>query len=111
MNHKSEFAVVMTAVASEADAKGLAGKIVQERLAACVQCVPIHSTYRWEGKIESAEEHLLLAKTTSALTDKLVAFITSAHSYELPEIIVTPITGGLDRYLDWVKDETSDGKP
>jgi periplasmic divalent cation tolerance protein len=98
--------VVSTTVDSEAAARALAGRIVAERWAACVQCVPVASTYRWKGSVERAAEFLLLAKTRAALAKGLIAFIRRHHAYELPEIVVTPIRGGLAEYLRWIRTET-----
>lgn len=98
--------VVSTTVDSAGKAKALAGRIVEERLAACVQRVPVQSVYRWKGKVESASEYLLLAKTRAELARELAAFIRKIHPYELPEIVVTPITGGLAAYLGWIRRET-----
>jgi len=106
MSDREEFVVVTTTLESEADARNLAHQIVEQRLAACVQTTPIQSVYRWQGAIETASEHRLVAKTRGALTERLVGFIRSEHSYEVPEIIVTPIVGGLDAYLQWIGEET-----
>jgi periplasmic divalent cation tolerance protein len=101
-----ELVVVTTTVDSEKAARDLAAALVDARLAACVQCVPIHSTYRWKGAVESAAEFLLMAKTRASLAGSLAAFVRGRHSYELPEIVVTPIVGGLAPYLQWIRDET-----
>jgi len=101
------FAVVSTTVAGLKTADRLANLIVHARLAACVQRVPVRSVYRWKGRIESAPEYLLLAKTRRPLVRKLSAFIRKNHSYELPEVTVMPITGGLAGYLDWIAEETT----
>ena len=102
--------VVSTTVDGETKARRLAMLVVKERLAACVQFAPIRSIYRWKGKIESASEYLLLAKTTLATAGRLAIFIRKHHDYELPEITVMPITGGLAGYLDWIGVETSSEK-
>ncbi|MEI6807460.1 MAG: divalent-cation tolerance protein CutA [bacterium] len=104
------FVVVTTTVDSKAKAKELALAIVARRLAACVQYTGIRSVYRWKGRIESAAEQLLLAKTTRSGADRLIGFIRKNHSYELPEITVQPISGGLAGYLDWIDTETSVAK-
>ena len=104
-----ECVIVTTTVGDEKAAANLAAAIVDARLAACVQCLPVHSTYRWKGARESAAEFLLLAKTRAALAERLTAFIREAHSYELPEIVVTPIVGGLAPYLEWIRSETTPG--
>lgn len=94
--------VVTTTVDDEAKAKELAHLLVENRLAACVQITPIHSVYRWNGKVESAAERLLAAKTTAERADDLQMFIREHHSYELPEIVVLPIHGGHPDYLEWI---------
>jgi len=106
MTLKSGFVVVSTAVASESEAEALARRIVNERLAACVQYTPVQSIYRWKGAVESASEYLLRAKTRASLVDELFACIRNVHSYEVPEIVVTPIIGGLEEYLGWIRKET-----
>lgn len=103
---KDSVVVVTTAVGSRAAARKLASLIVKARLAACVQCAPVHSIYRWKGNVESADEYVLFAKTPASLADSLVAFIGKRHSYELPEITIMPITGGLKEYMNWIAKET-----
>lgn len=104
----SSIVVVTTTVGSEADAREMADQLVRERLAACVQMVPIHSIYRWKGAIEAQGEVLVAAKTPAALAERLMAAIRARHKYELPEIIVTPVTAGHPPYLAWVSEETAD---
>lgn len=107
MTEASDFVLVSTTVDSKAAADGLARAIVEEKLAACVQCTAIKSTYRWKGEIETADEWLLLAKTRASLGEKLIAFIKESHSYEVPEAVVTPIAGGYPDYLAWIREETA----
>ncbi|MDF2707635.1 divalent-cation tolerance protein CutA [Nonomuraea muscovyensis] len=84
--------------------------VVERRLAACAQVVgPITSTYWWEGKVEEAEEWLLLLKTTADLFDDLAASVREAHSYDVPEIIAVPVRAGSTDYLAWVARETGPG--
>lgn len=106
MTNTADFVMVSTTVDGEKAAAELAGKIVENRLAACVHRAVIKSTYRWKGAIESADEYLLLAKTRASLADELVAFIKKSHSYEVPEIVLTPIVGGFADYLAWIREET-----
>jgi periplasmic divalent cation tolerance protein len=100
--------VVRTTVDTEAAAGEMARRIVEERLAACVQCTPVESTYRWKGAVETSAEYLLAAKTRSSLAPALAAFIGKHHSYETPEIVVTPILGGSEDYLAWIHSETDE---
>ena len=98
--------VVTTTTDREDRALALANSIVREGYAACVQILPARSIYRWKGRIEDSKEFLLIAKTRKALAGKLSDFIRANHSYELPEITVMQITGGLKAYLGWISDET-----
>ncbi len=104
----AEHVQVLTAAGSREEAAAIADALVEGRLAACVQVLgPIRSTYRWEGRIESAEEWLCLAKTTSGRAGEAVAEIGRLHSYDTPEITVMPITAGSRRYLAWIDDEVA----
>ena len=98
--------IVHTTVENSACADALASALVKERLAACVQRCPVRSTYRWEGRIESADEVLLMIKTRTDMAERVVTRIRELHSYELPEVLVTRVSGGLPDYMQWVKDET-----
>lgn len=92
----------------ETSARKLAEDLVAGGLAACVTISPpVTSIYRWEGRIESGEERLLLIKTTRQTYPLLEAAIRSAHPYELPEIIAVSVEQGLDAYLTWVEQCTS----
>ncbi len=106
MREKSKFVVVNTTVDSEAKARKLAVAIVKQKLAACVQYSRIRSVYRWKGAVESADEYILAAKTRQTMADSVIKFIKANHSYEVPEIIVTPIIKGFAGYLNWIFAET-----
>jgi len=94
----------------EATAATIASALVEERLAACASVQPgVASVYRWQGRVEQAREALLLAKTTPARLDALVARIQALHPYELPEILAVEAVGGSAAYLGWIADETSAG--
>jgi periplasmic divalent cation tolerance protein len=103
----ASFVVVTTTVDSEKAAAELARQIVESRLAACVQRLPITSNYWWKGKLETTPEILLLAKTRRSLAARLTRFIRRHHAYEVPEITVTPIVGGWTDYLQWIATETA----
>jgi periplasmic divalent cation tolerance protein len=106
--------LVFTNLPDAASAQALASELVSKRLAACVNVLaPCRSTYRWQGKIESAQEVPLLIKTTAAAYAALEAAIRARHPYELPEIIAVPVAHGLPEYLAWVAealDEIPDRK-
>ncbi|MCI4447655.1 MAG: divalent-cation tolerance protein CutA [Pyrobaculum sp.] len=89
--------------------KKIARHILEKRLAACVNMTPVSSAYWWEGKIEEAEEVMLLVKTTSDKMNELVKEVKAVHPYQVPEIIALPVVAGHLDYLEWVKKETHEG--
>ena len=103
----SDHGVLLTALPSQEDARRLAALLVEEKLAACVQLLPIESFYRWEGKVQNAAEFLLLIKTRTALFDAAIARIKMAHPYSVPEIVGWPFSAGHLPYLDWIDASTS----
>jgi periplasmic divalent cation tolerance protein len=97
--------LVLTTAGSVAEAQKIAHELVERRLAACVNVIPrIQSVYRWEGKVETAEEYLLLIKSIKGRVPEVQAMIKELHSYQLPECIVLSIEGGSAEYLNWVAD-------
>lgn len=95
--------LVLTTVASEEEARKIAGALVDRRLAACVNIIPrVASIYQWAGKMEESQECLLLIKTTGAVFDDLREAIQELHSYDLPECISLAIEDGSAAYLDWI---------
>jgi periplasmic divalent cation tolerance protein len=102
--------VVLTTCANEEEAGKLARLLVDQHLAACVSVVPgLRSVYRWKGALESAEECLLLIKSSRALLDELVAVLEQAHSYEVPEVLALPVVGGAINYLNWLESNIRSG--
>ena len=97
----------MTTTNTDKEAKSLAGLLVKERLAACVQIIPkIQSIYQWNGKIHDEQEYLLLIKTKQQLVSDIKLFIEKNHSYEVPEFLVLPVTDAIADYLDWMRENT-----
>lgn len=91
----------------DASAARIAETLVDERLAACVNILPgVRSVYRWQGQVERADELLLLVKTSAQRADTLRERILALHPYELPEVIMVEVDGGLPAYLDWVAAES-----
>ncbi len=107
MKTNGRFVTVRTTVETEEQARTLARQVVDARLAACAQFMPISSVYRWKGRVESASERLILMKTRESLATELMAFVRQHHAYEVPEIVVTPIRDGLEAYLRWIEEETA----
>jgi periplasmic divalent cation tolerance protein len=95
--------VLITAPADKAP--GLAHGIVEQKLAACVNRVPgVQSTYWWEGKIESAAEDLLIAKTDKLKVKGLIKYVKAKHPYSVPEVIGLRIKEANRDYLRWIAD-------
>ncbi|MBN8726936.1 MAG: divalent-cation tolerance protein CutA [Xanthomonadales bacterium] len=81
----------------------IAGALVEERLAACVQALPgMVSTYRWGGRVERADEILLLIKTTRARLAALKLRVGDLHPHDVPELLAIDVVDGRDSYLDWI---------
>lgn len=101
----TEFFVVKTTIDNSSEADKLANDIITNKLGACVQVSEIKSVYKWNDKVENSKEFLLSIKTNSKKIEVLKDFISQNHSYEIPEIIVTPIVGGSEKYLNWMNEE------
>ncbi len=98
----------VTTIDSRLAAQALARSAVEARVAACGQVTgPIHSTYWWQGRVETAEEWYVVFKTTAERYPALEQHIRGHHGYDVPEIILTPIVAGNPAYLSWVTAETS----
>ncbi len=96
--------VVLSTCGSEEEAGKLARSLVEQRLAACVSVVPrIRSYYRWKGAVESAEECLLIIKSSRERMAGLLAHVQKEHSYEVPEVIALPLIDGSPQYLNWIE--------
>ena len=100
--------IVLTTVAQKPDAEKLALRLVERRLAACVNIVgPIRSIYRWKQEIANEPEYLLLIKTTAELAAQLRSALKELHAYELPECVELAVQGGSEEYLAWLAGEVS----
>jgi periplasmic divalent cation tolerance protein len=107
----TDYVQVVTTTDKQEEAERIVRSLVESRLAACVQVLgPVTSTYRWQGRIETASEWQCWAKTRRDLFEEVEAAIRRIHSYDVPEILAIPIVAGSRPYLDWIDAET-DGKP
>jgi periplasmic divalent cation tolerance protein len=102
-----EYGVLFTTLPGKEDACRIARLLIDERLAACVQMMPVESIYRWNDEIFQEGEILLLVKTRSALFNATITRIKAAHPYAVPEIVATPFTAGFSGYFAWIDDNTA----
>lgn len=91
----------------EAEAERVGRALVEARLAACANIIPgMRSVYRWEGRVQSGQECVLILKTVRALVGRATEAVKAAHSYDCPCILVLPVQGGNPAFLDWIAAET-----
>jgi periplasmic divalent cation tolerance protein len=103
-----EFISVHITASSRVEAEKIADALIEGKLAACVNMVPgVHSIYRWEGKVETADEVLLIAKTRADLFGPLSARVKALHSYSAPCIVALPIAAGDPAFFGWIVAETA----
>ena len=95
---------VSIACASEAECQSLTGLLMTARLAACVQSHEVRSTYRWKGEIDTASEIMLTAKTLVEKLPILEKLVKQHHSYDVPEILATPVVWASEDYAGWLRD-------
>ncbi len=101
-----EICVILSTVPPALSA-ALAKSLLEKNLAACVNITTVRSLYQWKGECCDDEEHLLIIKTRRVLADAVIRALESEHPYDVPEIIVLPVTAGHAPYLKWVHEETN----
>ena len=95
--------VVLSTCANAEDAGRIAGLLVDKRLAACVSVVPgLRSYYRWQDRVETSDEMLLVIKTSRELFAALQSELEKIHPYDVPEILALPVVEGSENYLNWL---------
>lgn len=100
----AQYQIVLSTCPDEQSAQTIARALVEQRLAACVNILPVmQSVYLWKGSIQQDKEQLLIIKSTVQHYSKIEKSIRALHPYELPEIIAVPITDGLNEYLKWLE--------
>ena len=105
----AEYVIVLTTLPGDADGADFGRKLVEDRLAACVNLLPVmDSVFRWEGQVEHDTERQVIVKTSR---DRVVALwerIREIHPYEVPEFVVLPIVDGSEAYLKWIGESTQE---
>ena len=109
---KNKVIVLISTCSGMDQGRQLARELVTDGLAACVNLVPaVGSVYRWEGQIQEDQETLMVIKTAERRAGEVTAWLQEHHPYEVPEVVALPVVGGSDRYLRWVTDATTAGRP
>ncbi len=107
MSTASLINIVLVTVPDERSASHIAKVLVERKLAACVNILPqIHSVFRWQGKVDEADELLLIIKAKASRFMELAEAIRALHPYDVPEIIALNLADGLEKYCSWVLAET-----
>ncbi|MDW6004606.1 divalent-cation tolerance protein CutA [Vibrio mangrovi] len=103
---ETPFCMVLTTTNSQENCDAIISRLLSAQLVACIQTLPVSSHYRWEGKICSDQEILLLMKTQSRHYQAVELAIREVHCYEIPQIIQVPVTDGFQAYLHWIETVT-----
>lgn len=97
------YIIVLVTTSDKEEAEKIANSLLNERLIACANIIgPVHSLFWWTGKIETAEEYVLLMKSRENLFDELSERVRTLHSYDIPEIIALPVVRGYKAYAEWL---------
>jgi len=102
----SDYCIISSTTDSKENADAITQLLLEKKLIACVQSTTIQSAYHWQGKVIKSEEILLQMKTKRSLFEKVQTEIEHLHTYDVPEIIMVPMTSANLRYLQWIEEET-----
>ncbi len=105
MNGRTGFSAVLVTTSSLEEGQSIARAVLERKLAACANLVPsVQSLFWWDGKLEEAQETIMILKTREEVLPQLIEVIKSLHSYTVCEVISLPITQGNPAYLDWIQE-------
>ena len=97
--------VILITCSNAKEARKISRHLVGSKLVACVNIVDkVKSIFWWEGKVDSASEVLLIAKTKNSMINKVISHVKSLHSYKVPEVIALPIVAGNKDYINWINE-------
>ena len=100
---ESAYIVIFITVEHNEEAQHIVRVLLEQKKAACINIIPkVDSRFWWEGKIDSAEESLLIVKSKASLLPEIIRLVKGIHSNTVPEIIAMPISGGNEDYLQWI---------
>ena len=98
-------AMLYTTFPEAGPALAAARVLIDERLVACANLLPgMRSLYRWQGRVEIADEVVLLLKTTSARMPEAMARIAQLHPYDVPCVVEVPLGAVHGPYGDWLRE-------
>lgn len=101
-----EHVVILVTTATLEDAQQIGGSLLEQRQAACVNIIPgVVSRFWWQGKLDTAQESLLIIKTRAGKLPEIIDSVKRMHRYDVPEIIALPVVGGNPDYLNWIDKE------
>lgn len=99
----TDFIIVLVTTKDRAEAEKISQTLLQEKLIACANIIsPVASCFIWQGKIDKAEECIVVMKTRKGLFAELALCVRALHSYEVPEVLALPIVEGSEAYLAWL---------
>ena len=100
---RNSYIIIIVTTAGREEAETIVQRLLEARLIACANIIgPVSSHFHWSGKIEKAEEYLILMKSRKELFEKLSETVRALHSYEVPEILALPVVEGSKAYMDWL---------
>jgi len=100
---RNSYIIIIVTTAGREEAETIVQRLLEARLIACANIIgPVSSHFHWSGKMEKAEEYLILMKSRKDLFEKLSETVKALHGYEVPEILVLPIVEGSKAYMDWL---------
>lgn len=104
-----QYVIVFTTLGADVDPSTIAMRLVEERLAACVNVLPeMESFFRWHGAVERDRERQLIIKTRASRLPELERRLHDMHPYDLPEFLVLPVSQGSEAYLRWITNSTAE---
>ena len=105
---ESTYIVILITTADTEEAQLISSALLEQKKAACVNVISgVNSLFWWDGKLDSAQESLLIVKTKTSLLPEIINLVKRVHSYDVPEIIALPIVGGNPDYLEWIDSSLS----
>jgi periplasmic divalent cation tolerance protein len=100
---RNSYIIIIVTTAGREEAETIVQRLLEAKLIACANIIgPVSSHFHWSGKIEKAEEYLILMKSRKDLFEKLSETVKALHSYEVPEILALPVVEGSKAYMDWL---------